>query len=255
MTHKFLLALGLTLASTIASAAGELKALSCVYELQAESYRFARLQLELSSAANTAVAGKVRTQVKAATQELMLNLQEARQGFVALGLQQRHQQLNDQVADYLAEAVSVSSTRDLKPLRAKQAALLKQLADTAQLLTQKTNNPATTGVSLIGGAKLHVEQLAHDFEACTSTCAAQLPAEVQAIEKDLTQMRSTLPKNFSASSAELAKNQMVFLRTAVDSRLRGAPSEAAQTHLIVTAQHLWEIIDEVLDSYTEKSGG
>ncbi|MFO1339365.1 MAG: hypothetical protein U1F53_14270 [Burkholderiaceae bacterium] len=254
MRKTFFVALALSVVGQLANAAGELKAVSCLYELQAETYRFARLQLENSTAANQDLKGKLRTQIKSATQELFLNLHEAKPGLGDAGMQRQYQRLDDQVADYVAEAVSITNVKGLAPLRNKQAALLKSLDETARQLVQKVPGAAGAGVVLIGSAKTNVERLAHDFEFCDTNCAQVLPPEVVTIDKNIDDMRNSLGKYFSKSSYDLAKNQIVFLRMAVDSRARGSASELAQSNVIVTSTHLWEVIDEVLDAFTEKGG-
>ena len=254
MKIKLLIALAIALIAPLAHAAGELKAIACLYELQAETYRFARLQLQVGMVTNPDLTGKLRKQIKETTQELFLNLHESQPGFNAVGLQSQYQRLSDQVADYVSEAVTAGGSKNMGPLRAKQASLLKLMDESAKLVAQKAPSPNNAGVVLIGSAKMNVERLAHDFEFCDKDCAQVLPGQVVQIEKNIEDMRSSLGKHFSKSSYDLAKNQMVFLRMAVDSRARATSQDLAQSNLIVTCTYLWGLIDEVLDSYTEKSG-
>ena len=256
---RAVLGMGVALALGAAQAASaapptDQKAAACLYELQAESWRFARLQREIIvNAGRSGGANKLRTQIKAATQELMLNLHEAQPGMKAAGLDKQYKRLEDTVADYLAEAAASAGDRELVSLRAKQGVVMKAVDEARGALTPKLNPKYAKGMALIGGAKANVERLAHDFEFCgKAECAQQLPAEMAELERQFDGMRTQLGDFFSKSNHELARNQLIFMRLAVDGRLKSGSPDAGQENLIVSAGHLWEIIDGVLDAFAEK---
>lgn len=239
------------------AAVPDMKAISCMFELEAEAYRFARLQLELSqSLTKPALVAKLRAQIKASTHELFLNLHEAKPGLGSAGMQNQYKRLEDAVGDYVADAISTPDSQNLASLGQKQAMLIKLAADFEQMLEQKLANPAARKLALIGSAKMTVERLAYDFETCGNQCAKVLPAEMTGLEKNLDDMRNLLGNNFSRNSYDMARNQIVFMKLAVDKRLKSTvASDPEQSNLIVAAGHLWELIDAVLDSYVEASGG
>ena len=52
----------------------------------------------------------------------------------------------------------------------------------------------------------------------------------------------------------MASNQLIFLKKSVSAKSQGAMDATTQDFLMVTTSNLWKLVDEVLDSYVEKSG-
>jgi uncharacterized membrane-anchored protein YhcB (DUF1043 family) len=254
-TMTFVLAACLSLMDAAWAAGPDLKAISCMFELQAEAYRFLRLEQEiLQASSNPVQVGKLKTQIKASAQELFLNVHEARTGLVSTGMQNQYKQLEEIVSDYVSDAISSTDSQDLGALRFKQNALIRLAAESVQLLEQKLSSPATRKLALIGRSKVNVERFAYDFEMCKLHCDQVLAGELADLERSLDEMRNSLAKHFSQHSYELAKNQMIFMRLSVDRRAKSSSMDLAQHNLIVAGGHLWELIDAVLDSYTEAGG-
>ncbi len=240
------------LASPTRAATSEFKAISCMFELQAEAYRFLRLgQQILQASSNPVQVGKLKSQIKASAQELFLNVREARAGLASAGLQNQYRQLEDIVSDYVSDAISSTDSQDLGALKYKQNALIRLAAESAQQLEQKIGSPATRRLALVGRTKVNVERFAHDFEMCKLHCDQVLAGELADLERGLDEMRNALSRHFSQHAYELAKNQMIFMRLSVERRAKSSSMDLAQHNLIVAGGNLWELIDAVLDSYIE----
>ena len=186
-------------------------------------------------------------------QELMLNLQESKPGLVQLNMQHQHKRLDDGISEFLSTSAT-SDNKSVAELDEKRIHLVKLANEIEQQMLQKSPNPSASGIGLIGSAKLNVERMVYDFVTCDKNCAELLPLEVATIEKNVEAMHTSLTKYFKKSSYDLAKNQILLFKLSVASRLKGAVSESERNNLVITSGHLWEIIDEVLDSYTEKAG-
>lgn len=246
---------GLLFVPAARSAAPDLKTISCMFELQAEAYRFMRLQQETLQAPNNPVqAGKLKSQIKASAQELFQNVREARTGMVGAGLQNQYKLMEDVVSDFVSDAIAPADSQDLGGLRFKQNVLARLAAESAQALEQKLAHPAVRKLTLIGRTKVAVERFAYDFEMCKLHCEQVLAGELADLERALLEMRNSLPRHFSQHAYELAMNQMVFMRLSVDRRAQSSSMEMAQHNLVVASGHLWELIDGVLDSYTQAGG-
>jgi hypothetical protein len=245
----------LLMGSAVRAAAPDLKVISCMFELQAEAYRFLRLQQQiLQASSNPQQVTRLKSQIKTSAQELFLSVQEARPGLVNAGLPNQYRLLEGLAADYVSDALSSTDNQDLTTLRYKQNALIRQAAESAQLLEQKFGSPATRKLALIGRAKINVERFAYDFEMCRLHCDQVLAGELADLERGLDEMRNALSQHFSQHAYELAKNQMIFLRLSVERRAKSSAIESAQHNLIVAGGHLWQLIDAVLDSYTRAEG-
>jgi hypothetical protein len=254
MKIQKLLFIALAFASSAAFAAVDLKAISCMYEIKAEALRFARLRQEIAVAqSNPVQQKKLKTQLKASVQELMLNLQESKPGLTKFGLQSQYQRMDSAISDYLSES-ALGGDKNTPGLRDKQNAVISLSDEMSQQLVQKVASTAANDVALIGSAKVNIEKLAYDFEVCTDKCAQQLPADVALIEKNVEGMHTSLAKYFKKSSYDLASNQLFFLKKAVNSKLNNDSNENTLTNLIVTTGYMWQIVDEVLDAYVEKTG-
>lgn len=247
--------LGLLFTQAAWSAAADLKTISCMFELQAEAYRFLRLQQQtMQASSNPVQVGKLKSQIKASAQELFQNVREARSGMVGAGLQNQYKLMEDVVSDFVSDAIVPSDSQDVGGLRFKQNVLVRLAAESAQALEQKLGNPATRKLALIGRTKVGVERFAYDFEMCKLHCEQVLAGELADLEQALEDMRHSLARHFSQHSYELAMNQMVFMRLSVDRRAQSSSMETAQHNLIVASGHLWELIDAVLESYTQAGG-
>lgn len=254
MKTKHLMFIALAFASSAAFAAVDLKAISCMYEIKAEALRFARLRQEIATTqSNPAQQKKLKTQLKASVQELMLNLQESKPGLNKLSMQSQYQRMDSAISDYLSES-ALGGDKDTAGLREKQNAVISLSEEVSQQLVQKVATGAANDVALIGSAKVNIEKLAYDFEVCTDKCAQLLPADVGLIEKNIESMHTSLAKYFKKSSYELASNQLFFLKKAVSSKLKNESNDNTLGNLIVTTGYMWQIVDEVLDAYVEKSG-
>jgi hypothetical protein len=238
-----------------AAPAPEFKAISCMFELQAEAYRFLRLGQQIQQASNNPrQVGRLKTQVKTSAQELFLNVREARAGLLSAGMQNPYRQLEDIVSDYVSDAISSTDSQDLGALKYKQNALIRLAAESVQQLEQKIGSPATRRLALVGRAKVNVERFAHDFEMCKLHCDQVLAGELADLERGLDEMRNALPRHFSQQAYELAKNQMIFMRLSVERRTKSSSMDLAQHNLIVAGGNLWELIDAALDSYIGTGG-
>jgi hypothetical protein len=247
----FVVAACLIFLSAARAATPELKVISCMFELQAEAYRFLRLEQQiLQAAGNAALVSKLKSQIKASAQEMSLNVSESRTGLNNAGMQNQHKLLEGIVADYIADGLSSTDNQDMASLRYKQNALIRLAAEYAQQLEQKLGNPATRKVAMIGRAKVNVERFSHDFEMCRLHCEQVLNGELADLDRSLDEIRSAMGAHFSQHAYEQAKNQMVFMRLSVERRAKAASLDAAQNNLIVAGGHLWGLIDAVLDSYT-----
>jgi hypothetical protein len=75
---------------SVHAGAAVLKAVSGMDKVQAEAYRFARLHREISLAPKDwPLVGKLKAQIKASTQELMLKLHESKAGLRNGGMQRQ----------------------------------------------------------------------------------------------------------------------------------------------------------------------
>jgi hypothetical protein len=254
MRAKIFLLFFFGLLSRFSYAADDLKAISCIYEIKAETYRFARLRQQIVLAQNFPTQlGKLKSQLKSSTDELKLNQRESKPGLIQLNMQNQYQRMTDAISEYLSASAS-SDNKNVIEINEKQDILIKLADEITQQLVLKSANPFSNGLVLIGSAKVNVEKLVYDFESCNKNCAQLLPLGVAAVGKSIEDMHATLPKYFKKTSYDLAKNQLIFFNMSVTGRLRGDTSEYTKTNLIVTSGYLWQIIDEVLDSYTEKAG-
>jgi len=254
-TMTFILAACFLWVDAAGAAGPDLKTISCMFELQAEAYRFLRLEQEVLQASNNPVQmGKLKSQIKASAQELFLNVHEARSGLLGAGMQNQHKQLEEIVSDYVSDAIASPDSQDLSTLRFKQNALIRLAAESVQLLEQKLGSPSTRKLALIGRSKVNVERFAYDFEMCKLHCDQVLAGELADLERGLDEMRNSLARHFSQHAYELAKNQMIFMRLSVDRRAKSSSLDLAQHNLIVAGGHLWELIDAVLDSYIGAGG-
>lgn len=249
MKLKALLCSLLVLSGLASAGTPDLKSMSCMFEIQAEAYRLARLNREVSfgNLADPQLY-KVRNQLKASTQELFLNLHEAKPGLTRLGMQVQYQQLDSSISAYVAEGLVPGNDRNLSSLRGKQADLVKLADQIRQAVAQKSNNTSAGGLTLIGTAKISVEKMAHDFEFCGKSCGQVLPADFAAISKNINAMHEALPAQFSQSNYDMARIQLDFLKEAMDGRIKDS-TELAPNAMLVTTEHLWTLIDEVLDAY------
>lgn len=254
-TMTLFLAACISLASAAQAATPEFKAISCMFELQAEAYRFLRLGQQIQQASSNPVqVGRLKSQIKASAQELFLNLRDARAGMASAGMQSQYRQLEDIVSDYVSDAVSSTDSQDQGALKYKQNALIRLAAESVQQLEQKISSPATRRLALVGRAKVNVERFAHDFEMCKLHCDQVLAGELADLERGLDEMRNALPRHFNQHAYELAKNQMIFMRLSVERRAKASSMDLAQHNLIVAGGNLWELIDAVLDSYIDAGG-
>jgi hypothetical protein len=254
MTAKTLTALAaLVLVSSNALAGPKLKASACMFEIEAEAYRFARVNRELSVLPKSDPrVPKLVNQAKAATQELFLNLHEARAGLEKLGMKARYDTLSDKVSAYVAEAVATGNDANRTALTAKQAELTKYADETRLQIAERAKLPALAGLATIGGAKVQLERITFLYEFCETECAQSLPGGVAALQASINQMNTTLPRYFKRENFELATNQAIFLKLAVTRRVNTGKFDAnSQNEVIVSAKYLWDLIDEVLDAYTE----
>jgi hypothetical protein len=251
----FFLAACFFLAADARATAPEFKAISCMFELQAEAYRFLRLGQQILQVSNNPVqVGRLKAQIKTSAQELFLNVHEARAGLHNAGMQNQYRQLEDIVSDYVSDALSSTDSQDQGTLKYKQNALIRLAAESVQQLEQKTGGPSTRRLALVGRAKVNVERFAHDFEMCRLHCDQVLVGELADLDRGLDEMRNSVPRHFSQQSYELAKNQMIFMRLSVERRTKSSSMDLAQNNLIVAGGNLWQLIDAVLDSYTGTGG-
>jgi len=241
------------LACGSAAAGPVLKATACMFEIQAESLRFARISRELAELPKgDASASRLKAQLKAATQELFLNLHEAQAGLEKAGLQTRYDQLHDQIGDYLAEAITAGADTNLAGLLSKQQKLIKLAEDTRQQIAAKGPSTGLDGMALIGETKVSLERFSYQFEFCEVDCAKTLPTEFKRLESSMARASSGLSKHFKKSNAEAAQNQLVFLKLAVDKRVQqGKPDASSRANVIAASQNLWGVIDTVLDAYND----
>lgn len=255
MNKNVVLSLFCALISSSALAGPVMKSLSCMYELQAEAYRFARLHREISQGKmDPAQLNQLKTQAKESTQELFLNLHESKPGLTKLGMQKQYQRLDDTIADYMSAAIISGGDKGSSELIAKQAMLIKVADETGRAIAQKSGSSSVSGLAAIGASKRGVEKLASDFEFCDKNCAQVLPEDIASLEQNIDTMHKTLGKYFSRGSYDLAINQLVFLKSSVDARLKTTNVDAtARANMMTTSKHLWEIVDETLDSYTDKT--
>jgi hypothetical protein len=247
----FLLAL-LALPSIAFAGAPELKAMSCMFEIEAEAYRLARLSREIAfGSLSPDQLYKIKAQLKSSTQELFLNLHEAKPGLSKMKMQAQYQRLDDAISDYVAEGLSSGNDKTFSALRGKQTELVK-LADQIQLtVAQRSGNASAGGLTLIGTAKINTEKMAHDYEFCAKNCAQILPGDFAALSQNIESMRETLPTKFSKGNYNMAKIQLDFLKLAMDARIKAEPTDLAQSNMLATSSHLWTLIDEVLDAYVD----
>jgi hypothetical protein len=236
-----------------AFAADDLKAVSCMYEIKSEVYRFARLRHQISQSLSPQQAQKVKTQLKASVQELMLNLHESKPGLDKLKLQALYQKMDSSISDLLTESAMASGATDA--MRDKQSKVIALSEEMATQLIQKIGTPNAKDVALIGTAKVSIEKLAFDFDECSKDCAKVLPEDLNTIQKSMDSMRTGLGQYFKKSSYDMANNQLIFLKKSVSAKTQGTLDGTALDFLIVTTGNLWSLVDEVLDSYVEKSGG
>jgi hypothetical protein len=241
------------LLSISAFAADDLKAVSCMYEIKSEVYRFARLRHQISQPLSPQQAQKVKTQLKASVQELMLNLHESKPGLEKLKLQAQYQRMDSAVSDLLTESAMGSGATDA--MRDKQSKVIALSDEMATQLVQKIGTPGAKDVALIGSAKVIIEKLAFNFGECDKDCAKVLPEDLSAVQKNLESMQSSLGKSIKASSFDMITNQMIFLKQSVAAKVQGKVDATALDFLIATTGNLWKLVDEVLDSYVEKVGG
>ena len=246
----FCLALSLSLS---AFAADDLKAVSCMYEIKSEVYRFARLRQQVSQPLAPQQAQKVKIQLKAAVQELMLNLHESKPGLDKLKLQTQYQRMDSAISDLLTESAMASGATDA--MRDKQSKVIALSDEMATQLIQKIGTPAAKDVALIGNAKVSIEKLAYDFGECGKDCAKSLPEDLTAVQQNFDSMKRNLGLFFKKDTAQMASNQMIFLTKSVTAKAQGQQDANGLDFLIATPGNLWKLVDEVLDSYVEKSGG
>jgi hypothetical protein len=244
----------LTLVLSISAfAADDLKAVSCMYEIKSEVYRFARLRHQVSQSLPPAQAQKVKTQLKASVQELMLNLHESKPGLDKLKLQNQYQRMDSSISDLLTESAMATGATDA--MRDKQSKVIALSDEMAAQLIQKIGTPSAKDVALIGSAKVSIEKLAFDFNECGKDCAKVLPDDLTSVQKNMDAMQASLGKYFKSSSYDMVNNQLIFLKKSVAAKAQGTADASSMDFLIVTTGNLWKLIDEVLDSYVEKSGG
>jgi hypothetical protein len=249
-TFAFSLAL---LTAMPAFAADNLKALSSMYEIKTEVYRFARLRREMTRDLQPEQGQKLKTQLKASVQELMLNLHDSKAGFEKLKLQAEYQKMDNAISELLTEsAMGSAPTEAMQEKQTKAIALSDEL--TTQLI-QKIGTPNAKGVALIGSTKVSIEKLAFDFGECSKDCAKILPEDLNAIQTNIASMRSTLGTSLKKNTADMIDNQMIFLKQSVTAKAQGKADETMRTYLIATTGNLWKLVDEVLDTYVESTGG
>jgi len=244
------------LGSSTAWASPELKAVSAMYDIKAETFRFVRLQREiLISKSDPILSKKLRAQLKDSTQGLMNGVQEAAPGLNKLGMQKQQQQMGDTVSGYLAEwaAAAGSGNVDLDALRAKRLAMQKLSDDIGKQAIQKSGAPAARQTALIGASKSSIQKLAFDYEFCDPNCAQVLPADMADLEKNLDEMRGSVAKYFKNNSYDLARNQITMLKSAVNNRLSKGINPADQKQVIGVSDNLWTMFTEVQDSYADSN--
>jgi len=252
MKFKVFVLLLVAIASGCAHAAADLTAISCLYEIKAEAYRFSRLRQQMALAENDpGPLGKLKSQLRASTQALMHNLQESKPGLLQLNMQSQHQRLDDGISDFLSTS-AVADNQSAVELDEKRASLVKLANELEQQMLQKKPNPAAGGIGLIGAAKVNLEKMVYDFVTCDKTCAQLLPLEVGTVERSIDTLHASLGKHFKNAAYDLAKNQIAAFRLSVARRLKGTAGENEKNDFIANSHHLWEILDEVLGSYTEK---
>ena len=223
-----------------------------MYEIKSEVYRFARLRHEISQPLSPQQAQKVKKQLKASVQELMLNLHESKPGLDKLKLQTQYQTMDSSISDLLTESAITSGASNV--MRDKQSKVIALSDEIAAQLIQKIGTPNAKDVALIGSAKVNIEKLAFDFDECGKDCAKILPEDLNAIQNSMDSMRTNLGPYFKKSSYDMANNQLVFLKKSVTAKSQGTVDATALDFLIATTGNLWTLVDEVLDNYVEKSG-
>ena len=252
MKYKFLALAFPLLWAASAFAADDLKAVSCMYEIKSEVLRFARLRHQASMTLPPQQLQKVKNQLKASVQEIMLNLHESKPGLDKLKMQALYQKMDGAISELLTE--SSMGNGSTSALLDKQTKVVALSDDMAGQLIQKIGSQNARDVSLIGTAKFSVEKLAYDFDDCSKDCAKLLNGDVDSIQKTMDTMRTSLPNFFKKSSYDMVNNQMLFLKKSVAAKAQGAVSANDMDSLIVTTGNLWTLVDEVLDAYVEKSG-
>ena len=223
-----------------------------MYEIKSEVYRFARLRHQISQSLSPQQAQKTKTQLKASIQELMLNLQESKPGLDKLQLQTQYQRMDGAVSDLLTESAVGGGAANA--MRDKQSKVIALSDEIAKQLIQIIGTPNAKDVALIGSTKVSIEKLAFDFDECGKDCAKVLPEDLSAVEKNMDFMRTGLGSYFKKGSYDMASNQLIFLKKSVSAKSQGAMDATTQDFLMVTTSNLWKLVDEVLDSYVEKSG-
>lgn len=236
-----------------AFAADDLKAVSCMYEIKSEVYRFARLRHQIAQDLQPQQEQKVKSQLKASVQELMLNLHESKPGLDKVKLQAQYQRMDNAISELLTESAMGSGATEA--MRDKQSKVIALSDEMATQLIQKMGTPNAKDVALIGSAKVSIEKLAFDFGECNKDCAKVLPEDLSAIQTNLASMQSSLGPYFKKSSSDMINNQMIFLKQSVTSKAQGKSDATMLDYLIVTTGNLWKLVDEVLDAYVEKAGG
>lgn len=248
MNLRVWLAVPLFLCSGWACAAGEAKAVASLYDLQADSYRYARLQRELVTPVRADLLGRVRKQLKKTAAGLNTAVTEAKPGMDASGMQAQQQQIVAGVSDYLATAGTAKDLSELAPARAKRMALLKAVSGDVQQLLAKLSPKTGSALTMAGQTKIDIERLAYDYEFCGSQCATLLPADLAAIQKGLEGMHAAMGASFDDASVSLAKNQLILLKPTIEARIQGDVSEDNQSALIMTCAQLWEVVDHANDA-------
>jgi hypothetical protein len=242
------MAVPLLMCSGWACAAGEAKAVSSLYDLQADSYRYARLQRELVTPVRSDLLGRVRKQLKKTAAGLNTAATEAKPGMDATGMQAQQQQIAAGVSDYLATAGTAKDLSELAPARAKRMALLKSVAGDVQQLVAKLPPKTGSALTAAGQTKIDIERLAYDYEFCGAQCATTLPTDLAAIQRGLDGMHASMGASFDDASLSLAKNQLILLKPIVDARIQAGVNEDSQSSLIMTCAQLWEVVDRANDA-------
>lgn len=246
------LALALFLSAS-AFAADDLKAVSCMYEIKSEVLRFARLRHQAAAPLSAPQLQKVKNQLKASVQEIMLNLHESKPGLEKFKMQAQYQKMDGAISELLTESSMGNGSTAV--LRDKQAQVMALSDDMAGQLIQKMGTSSARDVAQIGTAKFSVEKLAYDFDECSTDCGKLLAADVDAIQKTMDNMRKSIPNFFKPGIYDMVNNQMLFLKKSVAAKTEGKVDATTMDFLIVTTGNLWKLVDEVLDAYVEKSGG